>query len=127
MSSSVLEHNFSFRLARELELVADKLEQWISAEHKWPFDPTLLQQLQQLLGLLKHEVQRLKAGKVYVVIVLMGGTGVGKSTLLNALAGQPIARTGLLRPTTRQVLAYIHTGLPGDTYTRPVIRASCPA
>jgi putative ribosome biogenesis GTPase RsgA len=92
MSSSVLEHNFSSRLARELELVADKLEQWISAEHKWPFDPILVQQLQQLLGLLKHEVQRLKAGKVYVVIVLMGGTGVGKSTLLNALAGQPIAR-----------------------------------
>lgn len=114
MSSSVLEHSFSSRLARELELVAEKLEQWINAEHKWPFDPTLVQQLQQLLGLLKHEVQRLKAGKVYVVIVLMGGTGVGKSTLLNALAGQPIARTGLLRPTTRQVLAYIHTSLPGD-------------
>ncbi len=114
MSSSALEHNFSSRLKRDLEFVAEKLENWIRAEHKWYFDATLVQRLQQLLELLKHEVQRLEAGKVYVVIVLMGGTGVGKSTLLNALAGQSIARTGLLRPTTRQVLAYIHASLPGD-------------
>ena len=114
MSSSILEHSFSSRLARELEIVAEKLEKWVSADHKWHFDPTLVQQLQHFLGLLKHEGQRLKSGKVYVVIVLMGGTGVGKSTLLNALAGQPIARTGPLRPTTRQVLAYIHTSLPSD-------------
>jgi len=42
-----------------------------------------------------------------VVIALGGGTGVGKSSLLNALAGDTVARAGALRPTTDQPLAWI--------------------
>ena len=42
-----------------------------------------------------------------VVIALGGGTGVGKSSLLNALAGTTVARTGALRPTTNEPLAWI--------------------
>ena len=42
-----------------------------------------------------------------VVIALGGGTGVGKSSLLNALAGEAIARTGALRPTTDRPMAWI--------------------
>lgn len=42
-----------------------------------------------------------------VVIALGGGTGVGKSSLLNALAGTTVARTGALRPTTNTPLAWI--------------------
>ncbi len=42
-----------------------------------------------------------------VVIALGGGTGVGKSSLLNALAGTEVAPTGTLRPTTDQPLAWI--------------------
>lgn len=42
-----------------------------------------------------------------VVIALGGGTGVGKSSLLNALAGEAVAATGALRPTTDQPLAWI--------------------
>ena len=42
-----------------------------------------------------------------VVIALGGGTGVGKSSLLNALAGSTVAPTGALRPTTDQPLAWI--------------------
>ncbi|MDH3396829.1 MAG: 50S ribosome-binding GTPase [Acidimicrobiia bacterium] len=42
-----------------------------------------------------------------VVIALGGGTGVGKSSLLNALAGSSVAPTGALRPTTDKPLAWI--------------------
>lgn len=42
-----------------------------------------------------------------VVIALGGGTGVGKSSLLNALAGEQVAPTGALRPTTDRPLAWI--------------------
>ena len=42
-----------------------------------------------------------------VVIALGGGTGVGKSSLLNALAGSTVARTGARRPTTDKPLAWI--------------------
>jgi energy-coupling factor transporter ATP-binding protein EcfA2 len=41
-------------------------------------------------------------------ILLAGGTGVGKSTLLNALAGEPVAVTGERRPTTSGFTAYLH-------------------
>jgi hypothetical protein len=43
-----------------------------------------------------------------LVAAFFGGTGVGKSTLLNRLAGQPIARTGVERPTSREVSVYLH-------------------
>ncbi|MGQ9592754.1 MAG: GTPase, partial [Planctomycetota bacterium] len=39
---------------------------------------------------------------------LVGGTGVGKSTLVNALAGAEISATGPRRPTTDLVVAYRH-------------------
>lgn len=46
-----------------------------------------------------------------LVVAFMGGTGVGKSSLLNRLAGQPIARTGVERPASREVTLYHHQGL----------------
>jgi GTPase Era involved in 16S rRNA processing len=41
-------------------------------------------------------------------ILVAGGTGVGKSTLLNAMAGADIAQAGQVRPTTRHFTVYIH-------------------
>jgi hypothetical protein len=38
----------------------------------------------------------------------MGGTGVGKSSLLNKLARQDIAKAGIERPTSREVTLYHH-------------------
>ncbi len=43
-----------------------------------------------------------------LVVAFMGGTGVGKSSLLNKLAGQSIAKTGVERPTSREVTLFHH-------------------
>lgn len=43
-----------------------------------------------------------------LVIGLVGGTGVGKSTLINALAGDSISTSGDRRPTTDRVIVYRH-------------------
>jgi len=47
-----------------------------------------------------------------LVIGLFGGTGAGKSSLLNRLAGEPLARVGVERPTSREVTLYLHEDFP---------------
>ncbi|MFQ4147416.1 dynamin family protein [Arthrobacter sp. LAPM80] len=46
-----------------------------------------------------------------LLAVVGGSTGAGKSTLVNALVGHPVARSGAIRPTTRQPIL-LHN--PGD-------------
>jgi energy-coupling factor transporter ATP-binding protein EcfA2 len=46
-----------------------------------------------------------------LVVLILGPTGSGKSTLFNTLAGRPASATGVLRPTTREVVVLVH---PGD-------------
>jgi len=41
-----------------------------------------------------------------ILVVLMGPTGAGKSSILNAIAGAGVSRAGVLRPTTREAVLY---------------------
>ena len=41
------------------------------------------------------------------VLAIAGGTGVGKSTLLNSLAGDEVSATGARRPTTSDAIAWV--------------------
>ena len=59
----------------------------------------------QLFGGAGHE------GVRPLIVAFMGGTGVGKSSLLNRLAGQAIARVGVERPTSREVTLYHYRAL----------------
>jgi len=62
-----------------------------------------------------------------LAVGLVGGTGVGKSTLINALAGKTISKTGDRRPTTDRVVAYRHQqtplppNLPVDAIAEPEV------
>lgn len=47
-----------------------------------------------------------------LVVVILGSTGAGKSSLFNALAGDPLSKVGVVRPTTMTGQALIH---PSDT------------
>jgi hypothetical protein len=59
----------------------------------------------------------------FLTVGLLGGTGVGKSTLMNALAGSPIASTSHRRPHTDLVLVYRHASAPVPP---PLIEAELP-
>jgi energy-coupling factor transporter ATP-binding protein EcfA2 len=43
-----------------------------------------------------------------VVVLLLGPTGAGKSTLFNTIAGRALSATGVLRPTTRHAVVLAH-------------------
>ncbi len=51
-------------------------------------------------ALIERADQRLRHGSDRTVVALVGSTGSGKSSLLNALSGAQIARAGVTRPTT---------------------------
>ncbi len=50
-----------------------------------------------------------------LIVAFMGGTGVGKSSLLNRLAGKAIAIAGIERPTSKEVTLYHHQSLSTQT------------
>ena len=46
-----------------------------------------------------------------LIVAFIGGTGVGKSSLLNRLAGKAIAKAGVVRPTSREVTLFHHNSI----------------
>ncbi|MEO8245572.1 MAG: GTPase [Chloroflexota bacterium] len=55
--------------------------------------------------------QRAGFGGTAYVMALAGGTGVGKSSLLNALAGHTVSAVRAIRPTTDEPLAWLADGV----------------
>src|SRR4051794_21503350 len=56
------------------------------------------------------------------VLALVGGTGVGKSSILNALAGRTVSEAGARRPTTARPVAWVATS-PAPRGRPPLGRA----
>jgi hypothetical protein len=59
-------------------------------------------------AVVRARAQLLGPPEAVLTVVLAGGTGAGKSSLINALAGAAIAETSLLRPTTTKPCVYHH-------------------
>ena len=68
-----------------------------------PDQQRLLQEEAEALSLKLRSMQ-----ESFLTIGLLGGTGVGKSTVMNALAGSEIASASHRRPHTDRVLIYTH-------------------
>jgi hypothetical protein len=95
-------------LAPALRALANSLRLWLGAPHRYPRSTLTNATLEGLANDLRRQGEALDVDRPLLLIVFMGGTGVGKSTLLNALAGGAIAQASFTRPTTRDPVVYYH-------------------
>jgi hypothetical protein len=85
------------RLLAEIDGLIAGLERWAEAAPAWPPAEECRALVRRLAGRAAALRVRLEAP---LVVATLGGTGTGKSALINALAGGEVVRTGRQRPTT---------------------------
>jgi len=94
MASSELAH---LELLAEVDALLGRLQRWADGAPDWPPAETCR-------ALLRRLAQRADAMRVRLeaplVVATLGGTGTGKSALVNALLGTEVVQTGRQRPTT---------------------------
>ena len=68
-------------------------------------DPGARERARQLRDHVRaYVLPRVRTIEAPLLVVLLGPTGAGKSTLMNTLAHAAVSRTGVLRPTTREAV-----------------------
>jgi hypothetical protein len=89
----------------QVDEIVERLTLWTADETSW-------EPLRSCRALLKRVLTRVESLRVRLeaplVVATFGGTGTGKSTLVNALIGRECARTGRQRPTTTRPLLIVH-------------------
>ena len=90
------------------------LRRWLDAPKRFPVPPVRRAEIEGIADDLKRKADAIDVERPLLVVVLMGGTGVGKSTLMNALAGGNVAVAALTRPTTRDPVVYFHHTVPAS-------------
>lgn len=92
--SHELEH---LELTAEIDALVRELQAWNDRRPEWPAardTATLVRRLLDRTATLRVRIE------APLVVATLGGTGVGKSTLVNALAGAEVSAAGRMRPTT---------------------------
>jgi hypothetical protein len=109
-----------------LETLA-QIDELTARVDSWARQPTVWRPLVRCQALLTRVLARVQTLRIRLeaplVIATFGGTGTGKSSLVNALVGEECTRTGRERPTTRRPVLLAHPrtdletlGLPLDQF-----------
>ena len=101
-------------LAPLLRSLERRLREWLDARRRYPVSLVARAEVEGLAEDLKRKADGLDIERPVLVVMLMGGTGVGKSTLMNALAGSSVAQASYTRPTTRDPVVYFHQSVKPD-------------
>ena len=106
----------------QLELLAN-VDDLVSRLTSWSGESSVWESVQQSQSLVKRLLSRLEPlrGRVEapLVVATFGGTGVGKSSLVNALVGQEVTTSGRQRPTTTLPIVLAHPQTDLSVYQLP--------
>ncbi len=94
--------------AIQLGEVIERLNRFAADDAAWEPLAGALPEVRSRIAWLQEQHRRIPSP---LVVLLFGGTGTGKSTLLNALAGAEIADIGEMRPTTETPTVYHPPGV----------------
>lgn len=108
MSTGDLTH---LELLAEIDALARRLERWSQSAPDWRPAETCRAIIERLAGRLAGLRIRLESP---LVVATLGGTGTGKSSLINALAGAELVRTGRDRPTTARPAVVCRPGMTAE-------------
>ena len=101
-------------LAPMLRGLERRYQECLDARRLFPWSIVGRAELEGVVTDLRRKSESLDAERPLLVVMLMGGTGVGKSTLMNALAGAAVAQASFTRPTTRDPVVYFHQSIHPD-------------
>ncbi len=103
-------------LAPLLRGLERRLRAWLDTKHVFPLNLINRAALEGLADDIHRQADALDVERPTLTVMLMGGTGVGKSTLLNALAGGAVAQASFARPTTRDPVVYYHESVKPEKF-----------
>ena len=85
--------------------LSDRLRHWAESAPKWE----AAEFCREIVGRFLQRTATLpKRETMPLIVALLGGTGTGKSTLLNTLVGEKVVAEGKIRPTTNEPVLVCH-------------------